>query len=496
MNQTILKTIILGSLIAIVSCAKTKEILSSDNGKDKFEDRIISNVVPKWFAQTPERFVLKNANHDVVPHMFFDVNPDINLKSETLNYVIETPANSESQYLIDLKSGQHYFNQRYCSEKDHSTKSNVKVKSPPFHIAFVPRVYDQLGTPQKIFVFDDEEVLDFKKRSYTAKVVGGFVYRECETGRCMKESDWRARLALIGVNTKNAKFSKINSINQLKDEVDWVEVEAFLRNGFGSNMVAEKFHTSYKLGAMISSKRVLEYLKENSLFFTLDKMTTLKRSCYKLYDKIWQQLGADSPLEAKLRSASSLKEQAQVISEIKMDKSILFDRRFRKTFRVYYKNYRHCEELVYPANINENPNRLWFFSFYSIVNILYDQNYTYDCRRNIWDYEPVTHKDSKTKSIDRAFKECSIRDIDKSFNAAKVLLQNLRFKNFSSYRFIDYDNSSYGTHNKIYSWVPISNKRFECSGDNVFYKAVDLFPKDVELRQRKFNTIDQNKVIF
>lgn len=496
MNQAILKIIILGALLILGSCAKTKELFSSDDGKVAFEDRITSNVTPKWFAKTPERFILKNTDNEIASHMFFDVNPNINIKSQTVNFVIETPARSDNQYLVDLKSGRHYFNQRYCSEKDHSTKSSINVKSPPFHIGFIPRVYDQLGTPQKIFVFDDEDEPNFKDRFYNAKVVGGFVYRECTSRTCTRETDWDSRLALIGINTQSKKYKKISSVNQLKKEVDWPEVEAFFRNGFGNNIVGEKVFSSFKIGSMLTSQKVLEYFKDNSLFFTIDKMTTLKRSCYKLYDQIWQELGSDTPLEAKLRSAKSLKEQAQAMSKIKKDKSILFDRRFKKAFRKYNKNYLNCEELVYPANINENPNRLWFFSFYSMINLLYEEQYTYNCSRNIWVKESFISRDKKSSRIESAFFDCSIRDIEKSFGAAKVLLQNLRHKDFASYRFIDYDNTSYGTHNKIYSWVPISNKRFQCANEKVFFKAVDLFPKDVDLPQRDFDSLNQNKVIF
>lgn len=266
MNLTILNIIFIYLLTSVGGCAKTKEIFNSDNDKDKFEDRITSNVTPKWFAKTPERFVLKGTDADVASHMFFDVSPGLNLNSETVNFVIETPANSKGQYLVDLKSGQHYFNQMYCSEKDHSTKSSLKVKSPPFHIGFVPRVYDQMGTPQKIFVFDEDAAPRFQERFYTAKVIGGFVYSECVSSTCQRASDWNSRLALIGVNNQSKKFSKIASIDQLKKEVDWLGVEAFLRNGFGSSVSGDKFYPSYKIGAMLSSKNVLDYFKQNSLF--------------------------------------------------------------------------------------------------------------------------------------------------------------------------------------------------------------------------------------
>lgn len=225
-------------------------------------------------------------------------------------------------------------------------------------------------------------------------------------------------------------------------------------------------------------------------------MTTLKRTCYKLYDRLWEEIGTDHPLEARLRAATNLKAQAEVMSEIKLNKRVLFDRRFRNAFRKYHDNYMHCSELVYPANINDNPDRLWFFSFYEIVNALYDQEYSYHCKRNIWIHESNKSKEHKTQRINQAFSECSIKDIDKSFGAAKILLQNLRAKNYASYRYIDYDNGGQGTHRKLYSWVPISSKRLECAKDDVFFKAVDIFPKDVVPLQRDFDALNQNKVIF
>lgn len=489
--------IFLSALLLLVSgCSRTTQIFTGSDTKHRFEDKIVSGITPLWYANTPERFVLQQRNHSVPVHHFFDTPTHLNIKDHSVNFVIETPAQSSRQYLVDMKSGRHYFNQNLCKEKDHSSKTGVDVKSPPFHIGFIPRIFDQLGGPQKIFVFDDSKVVDFRERFFSARIIGGFVLKECLLGKCTREEEWGARLVLIGVNKTSKKFKNIKSVEDLSPLVDWKEVQSYIRNGFGNIQRGTTFYPSFRVGAMLSSTKVIAYLKDNSIFFTLKKMTTLKKSCYKLYDYIWKEIGKDTPLESKLRKAKSLKEQVQLMSEIKQSKKKLYNHRFAKTFKTHYKNFVKCESLVYAANINDDNKRQGFFSFYSMLNNLYADNYYYDCTRHVWRKRAVTSKLSLENSLNRAFVGCSTRDIDKSFSSGKVLLNNLRLNARKSHRFIDYDNSKFGTHNKLYSWVPISSKRLQCKKGQEYFNKVEVFPRDIIIPPRYFKSLKNNKVIF
>ncbi len=475
-------------------CAKTKKV-SLDKISGLKQDAGLVSIEPNWFQNSPERFALKKTNGQNSSHLFFDVNPLIDIKKKTLKYVIETPKFSRYRYKLDLKSGQHYLDRLYCKEPDPTGKS-LSINKPPFHIGIVPKVYDQLGTPQKIYVFSQGLGKSFQTRDYSARVIGGFVERVCSKGRCTKSTDWRSRLILIGVDNKESKFQSVETIADLKKKVSWSEVEDFFRFGEGSNLIGNDFVPSTKIGVMLSADKVLKYFQKNSLFFDVKRMTTLKRSCYKLYDKIWKDLGSDSKLERELRQSVHLKNKVAITKKIDRNRSSLYNRRFRRTFAKYHSHYTKCEKLVYPASINDDPERFWYFSLYSLVNLLYSEHYYYDCRSSQWHFNALKRSGERANSIKNAFRSCSIANLEGAFKKGLVLLNNLRSKDRSSYRFIDYDNSSYGTHSKIFSWVKVPNKRFQCSQGSEFYLKDKVYPKDVEFRKRDFEFFKQKKVIF
>lgn len=478
----------------ISSCAKIKKSTSQEI-EDLKDESGNSSIKPNWFQNSPERFQLKNINSETSPHLFFDINPLIDIKNKTLRYVIETPRQSESQYKLDLKSGQHYFDRLYCKESDPIGKG-LSVYKPPFHIGIVPKVYDQLGTPQKIYVFSEDKGENFKTKDYPARVVGGFVESVCASGRCTKRDHWSSRLILIAVDGKSSKFKNVNSIDELKRKVNWSESLDFFRFGAGSNLVGQEFIPSAKIGVMLPVDKVLNYFQKKSLFFNIAKMTRLKSSCYKLYDQIWRELGQDSKLEKELRASSDLKERVKIVNEMNKNRFNLYNRRFQRTFSKYHSHYLQCEKLIYPMNINKNFERFWYFSYYSIVNLLYKENYFFDCRKNRWIFNSLKRDGTRIATVENAFKGCSIRKIERSFKKGLVLLNNLRSKAQDSYRFIEYDNSAYGTHQKLFSWVKIPSKRFQCSKGKEFFLKVNLFPKDVKLKKRDFEFFRQTKVIF
>lgn len=478
--------------IFLISCGSAEK----KDDKDLFEEKITSAITPKWFVKTPKRFLLEMRNLESPVHNFFDANPNIKIDKKLVNFIIETPKDSESEFKIDLRSGRHYFNQHFCKEKDQSGKSNEVIRTPPFHIGIVPRVFNQAGKPQRIFVFDEDQLGSFKDRVFTARVIGGLILRECVAGKCTRESDWISTLALIGVNTSNPKFNRVSTVEEMQDDVSWNYIQAFLRSGFGSRKIGKQYFPSYQLGALLPADKVFTYFKDHSIFFTLEKMTTLKRGCYKLYDFLWENVGKDSKLEKELRNTNDLKVQARLMSDIKKDRSILFNRRFRKAFGRYHENYLSCEALVYPANVNDDSKRFWFFSFYSMANYLYSQDYYYDCRRNTWRFRSTTSRATRKEAIESAFGNCSIRDIEKSFDSGKVLLKNLKAQDQPSIRFIDYDNHSFGTHNKLFSWVDLTEKRLQCSKEESYIKKSQVFPTDIDLPIRHFPNINKSRVIF
>ncbi len=68
-----------------------------------------------------------------------------------------------------------------------------------------------------------------------------------------------------------------------------------------------------------------------------------------------------------------------------------------------------------------------------------------------------------------------------------------------SYKFVDYDNHSFGTHQKIYSWVKVKSRRFNCTEDPnpKIAKGIKVFPDDVSWKTRHFTDIvNEKKIIY
>ena len=39
---------------------------------------------------------------------------------------------------------------------------------------------------------------------------------------------------------------------------------------------------------------------------------------------------------------------------------------------------------IYPSNLNHDPERHWFFTYYSAVHLLHSLDYSFNCRRVTW----------------------------------------------------------------------------------------------------------------
>jgi hypothetical protein len=94
-------------------------------------------------------------------------------------------------------------------------------------------------------------------------------------------------------------------------------------------------------------------------------------------------------------------------------------------------------------------------------------------------------------------KKCSERDLDLAMNYLPNFLEGLKSSEHI-YKFIDYDNQSYGTHNKMYTWVRIKNPRFDCrkNPNHEIVKKMSVAPEDANWKPRQVKDIsDELKII-
>jgi hypothetical protein len=445
-------------------------------GKD-YATALVSRVEPKWF-KVPERFQLINNRGELSPHLFYDVRPELNSKTNRVNFVVTTPEDSDRLYGIDISSGRHYTDKLLCEQADILGRLKTSIYQPPFTMGLIPRTLDQLGMPQKIIVFGDKEYFqaNYKDHFFDGRIVGGYVEKYCRTGSCSKFADLTSRVVVIAVQTKNEKFENVKRIEDLRLLVDWKKVRAFIENGQGKNKIAGTFYPAYRMGPELTAIQTITSLKKQSIRLSNRKLNQMRSSCDKLYDYVWNKVGQPSKVERRLKKARSFKERKSILKSTNRQKDRFFFERFVSAYKRFAPEYNVCAKFVYPSNIHASPKRHWFMAYYSAVHLLNDLGYTFDCSRSLWVKNTVLASGRRSVPLKSEFKNCSARQIDSAFESAIRYLENLRLKNYISYRYIDYDRKSVGTHNKLYSWVFQENKRLQCFGEQ----------RDLVLKQENF----------
>lgn len=496
MNKLVLDMIIIFQLLLLVSCSGTKRNKATTVGdalvfgtKD-YAEAFVSQIRPRWF-KTAERFKLLDSKNQIMPHRFFDVAPGIDLKKKTANIIITTPQESLYGHELDIASGQLYVDRKFCDQEDKQQKYEGSITTPPFSIGILPRVLDQLNLPQKVIVFGGKDY--FKKYYMThffdVRIVGAYIEQTCPYGACLRKKEWNSKLVLVAVQNGHKKYKNVKDLNDLKEIENWPYVKAFIENGYGANKVADKYYSSFKMGAEVTSGQALNYMKDNSTIFTIKRLGQMRLSCYKLYDYLWEDMSYISTDEIVAKSKKEIREKALQLSSSfkgKTKRVKPFYRRLIKNFKKYHTQYMTCSKYIYPTNINDSPQRNWFFAFYTAFHDLHDLGYIYECKGKKWEVNPYIAKNTRAVSMKDQLQNCSARDIDLSMETAVTTLETIRKRERKSYRYIDYDRGIIGTHFKLYSWVPVAGKSYSCSSkeDREFIVNRASFPQDIHWTKR------------
>jgi len=470
---------------------------------------------PVWF-DVPKRFSTTNRLGDVDTHPFFDLNAYFSKSSSEISYYMVTPLDSRHQYQLDLVSGQRYLAKSFCDQKDVWEKYKGKINRPPFAQGIIPRLMDQLGSPQQIWVFGDKtDFVPSKKelrvQSQRANIVGGLILQYCRDYPCKYGSEWLSRLILLGVNPFDKDFKGIKDLSQLKKKVDWQYILAFAENGFGSSMSGSLREPAYRIGGEVDNKNVLDFAFRNGHLFSFDEINSLRKNCFSLYDYIWkgQKLAR---IESKKKKKSTDKyaieyeKRANLLRgiqelsiatvfddktnvELKKDheklKTLFFNKFWLKLINKYDGRMKTCFDFVRASNVKEDIDRTWFFAYVQNWINLEDLGYFYSCSRHSWMENPIIGG-KKRKYPKHETSDCSAKDIDIGFKQAITVMSGLTNAKKNYYRYIEYDSRLGGSHEMIYNWVYDKGKDLSCDARKLEDKKT-LFPFDVRWKDFYMN---------
>ena len=449
---------------------------------DHREEDLILKADPAWF-KAPERFASRDREGEYETHAFFDLDP---LREERkgnsfVRYVLLTPKGSPFAYELDLVSGKKYKQFNYCSQKDIWERYSKKIKFPPFHAGFVPRLLSHLGHPQKIWVFgklplppQEEGLRDYTRK---ARVVGGIILEYCNDYPCRRRESWVGDLILIGVDDGDPRMAKIKTLDELKKKVNWDYVKAFAENGLGRTLFSREQKPAYRLLGDIEEKNALDFAFNKGHFFSLKEMDRLKKSCFSLYDYLWQ-----SAQKIRKKKVPRYRQRYDFLLEDATSDSLY--RHWQGFFWPFYKKYGNrlqtCQKFVRPSQIAQNYKRHWFFAYLMGFIHLEILDYYYSCAQGDWVKNSVL-ANSKRRFHIAENKYCSRKRLNQAFPQSVTQMTRLSALKRNHFRYITYDSGVGNSGEKIYSWVFSNGKGLGCSphSRDGARGGKEIFPSDI-----------------
>jgi hypothetical protein len=486
-----LKTLLLSMAFVLPGCGFFGQ------GKDASIE-LLSMITPEWFAGNPEH-ALHEPGGGPSPHLFFDVNPEIGEKKNTVNVVVLTPENSPHAYELDMVSGQRFYQHSYCSQPDVWNKRPGNFERPPYSIAILPKALDQLGGPQRVLLFGNHRKFSSHLNSYFHRVrlVGGFLEQICPDVACRNKDNWVSRLIFLAVDAEDSSLDGIKNLDNFLLAYKWHDIQASFENIEGRNPGPEKVSPLNKSGKLISFEDAYGYFKRNSIIFEPKELNKITSGCHKLYNKLWTDVGEWKPEDRPAITEQELKEKVRTIKALRARKLPAgFHARLVQFTKDYLDDIHTCSKFVYPGNINQHPEKFWFLSYMNIFFRLHKEGYFYSCQHKTWQKNIITKDGEPLYNLSKDLERCSAKDIDEAMSYLPHLLKGMKYeKNY--FRFIDYDTHSMGSHRKMYSWVKSSNNRFDCEPDpnTPIKQEMKVVPEEVEWVPR-FIKDEISKVIF
>ncbi len=459
-------------VISVASCGFTKDKKSVEFNVEELPD-----FTARWFDGGGNYSFYDQAQR-VKYHPFFDPTVSIKPKEKLVSFHVVNHAESNIFYQFDLVSGARFAKFPYCAQTDVWQNYNKPIKRSPFNSGVIPRVLNRLGKPQQIFVFgNDAYYLEKTHINHEfVRVVGALVLQECALGNCSGVRSWLTSMVIVAVDTRDKKYKNVHSLAGLKKIVDWNYVKAFIENGFGRNIIAANSYPGFRLAGEIYPLEAIKYLETQSTRFGLDKLDVIKKSCHQLYDFVWEHIGNFAKNEQTKFSPETLKKIKEynesrlgAMTKVEREQNTTFSLKEyslsnnMRLFLTLFKNeYATCIDYVKNSNINFDYSRHWFFTYFDGAFKLFQMDYYFNCKNKNWSVNPLDIKGRYLYSQVKELEQCKERDINVMFSSVPNVHRNLANSSVDYWTYIDYDNSSLGTHDKIYNWVKVSGKKLKC----------------------------------
>lgn len=486
-----LKRPLLMGLFLLASCS-TKNTPTPPN-------EILTTFPNKWFSKNIEHSII-NVNEVPVPHLFFDTTADFNSSEKTVNLIITTPEDSPHDYRIDLNSGQRYFTHAFCQQKDVWNNYSKSIFKPVFSIGYMPRTLDQTGEPQKVIVWGkDHEHRTLSATNYhRVRLFGAYIEQVCLDGNCLGKNNWVSRLVFMAVDDDDDKTRDIQTIAEFKEQFDWDKSKAYLGNINGRNFIGDKTYPAFRISEPVEYAEAMEFFKNHSIIFTDEELKKVQTGCHNLYESLWDKVGKIRTEDQEAKTADQMKEKIKLKTDFKK-KNLPFG--FAARLKVFTKKYFNeittCEKFVYHGNINQNQEKFWFLSYVGMFYRLHREGYYFDCKTKVWQRNNMGDNGELVHQLKRDINECDEVALDQAMGNLPNFMNGLKGED-EYFRLIDYDTHSFGSHNKLYSWVKMPARRFECSLDpNVeIRRNLKVFPEDVAWKQRAVKDYDDDQKII
>jgi hypothetical protein len=489
-----LKSLPLLTLLALSSCSYFRS--------DKFKaNELLSPMKNDWFASNPEH-ALHDQQGKPQPHHFFDVNPELSKNDIYVNAVVVTPEGSDHSYQLDIPSGQRYYSHSYCPQSDIWGQYSGSISKPTFSIGVIPRLLDQLGEPQKVIIFGGEKVYaklaDFHE--HRIKLVGAVIEQACPEGNCLGKDNWISRMVFVAVAVENKKFENVKDIADLQKKIDWAQTKAVLENIDGRNGGGANSYPAIRMGNFIKLSEAMDYYKKRSIYLSEKESEKIRSGCQALYDKLWNDVGVEQAEDKPAKTIEELNAKVKLITELKKKrKPVGFSARLRAFTEKYYFEYTTCQKFVYAGNVNQNRDEFWFLSYMGMFYRLHKDGYYFKCSIQSWSKNNLNNVGKPTYDIKTGLHDCKDKDFDRAMDYLPNFLTGLKTNEPTFYKFVDYDTHTFGTHQKLYSWVKVKSKKYDCNGDPNpgIKKELKVFPDEVSWKTRYIKDIaDELKIIY
>lgn len=489
------KSLSILSLIAVSACTQIPE-------RRKVHTELLSTIKNEWFSKNREHG-LWDQKEKPLPHQFFDVDPQFTTSEATVNSVILTPEDSRYSYLLDLVSGQRYYSHSFCPQHDIWKRYKGAISLPTFSTGIIPRFLDQLGEPQKVIIFGGAEKFTrlIHYREHNIRLVGAFVEHSCPIGNCSGTNKWLSSLVFVAVDPEDPVFGGVEDIASLKGKINWVKQRAIYENLDGRNGAGGLTFPSIRGGELIPLEEAINFYKKQSIVITVPESNKIRSTCHALYEKLWRDVGIERPEDRPAKTTAELNSKIKLINELKKKKKpVGFAARFSAFTSKFFNEYNTCSKFVYAGNINHDHEKFWFLSYIGMFYRLHKDGFYYNCKRKSWQENVVNNQVQQSAyDIKSDLSECKDEHIDHAMETLPNFLTGLKSGGRNYYKFVDYDSRKFGTHQKIYSWVKVKSRSYDCNFDpnENITKETKAFPEDVSWKSRKVKDIsDKLEIIY